>query len=692
MNAMGKTQEFGRNMSGYYLVFWSFAFFCLLPLCLAARVEAAPLQPVSIINVLVLYTPQASAGAGGTSSMLHQINTAVMEANTVFQNSQINARINLAHAAEINYRESGSVSNDLSRLRNPGNGVLAEAHKLRDQFNADLVCLITETGSDLWFYGLQGPSPDNAFSIVRRPYLTGGYYFPVALSFNFGCQLEPAYADSVGAFPYAYGYSFWGYDAFYSTVEGFSGQRIPFFSNPDIMYQGVPIGIPAGQLGAADNALVINQTAPIVAAFRGSASVTILPAISITSPVEASTFQAGSNIVLTVNATDADGKVVRVDYYYDGTNMLASEVVKPFTAVWRSVPMGEHSLFAVATDNAGATTISDPIHITVPPANDNFAGRSKLTGSSCTVHTSNALATAEPGEPDHAGLPAAYSLWWTYTAPANGVVTLDATRSSFDASLDVYTGNALDVLTEVTSTIWAPESAVRFQVAAGQNYQIAVDSADGETGNIELGLRFAPFPANDNFANRQQLNGNHIKVHADNRGATTEVSEENQYQLQGIASLWWTWTAPADGEFTLSLTGAASTNLWSAVFTGNALGDLAQVTFQYYDPMTFVMTAEKGVSYQIFEGSTGGALSPGPFDLNLDFLPEQSNDRFAKRTPIHGASINLSNSITGATFEPGTPASNYGYLPTIWWSWTAPFSGYVTIVCPSGQNIDVFTG
>ena len=96
------------------------------------------------------------------------------------------------------------------------------------------------------------------------------------------------------------------------------------------------------------------------------------------------------------------------------------------------------------------------------------------------------------GRPDHAGFPAAHSLWWTYAAPVNGVVLLDATASSFPASLDVYTGDQLNTLTEITSSSSSPESAVRFQVIAGQTYQIAVDGPDGQTGNINLRLSFAP--------------------------------------------------------------------------------------------------------------------------------------------------------------------------------------------------------
>ena len=120
--------------------------------------QAQTNQPVSVVNVLVLYTPQARNGAGGTTAILKQIDLAMLEADNVLQQSYAAARVQLALAARINYRESGSVSNDLARLRNPSDPVFRQAHQLRNQYAADLVCLVTETGSDYWYYGLQAGS------------------------------------------------------------------------------------------------------------------------------------------------------------------------------------------------------------------------------------------------------------------------------------------------------------------------------------------------------------------------------------------------------------------------------------------------------------------------------------------------------------------------------------------------------
>src|SRR5882724_9144060 len=69
------------------------------------------------------------------------------------------------------------------------------------------------------------------------------------------------------------------------------------------------------------------------------------------------------------------------------------------------------------------------------PVNDNFSGRLEISGLTNTLTGSNVGATKEPGEPDHAGDSGGHSVWWTWTAPTNGTVTVDTIGSSFDTLL-----------------------------------------------------------------------------------------------------------------------------------------------------------------------------------------------------------------------------------------------------------------
>jgi len=653
--------------------------------------------------VLVLYTPQAAAGAGGTAVLWNQINEAVVEANTVFQNSRVSTRIYLANVAQINYSESGSVSNDLARLANPNDSVFKTAHALRNQYQADLVCLITETGSDYDFYGLQGPSAENAFSILRQPFLTGLNYLPVVLSFNFGCQLERPYADSAAALPYGYGYSFYDNNAGveYSTVDAFSGVRLPAFSNPDIQYDGQALGIPTGEANPCDNALVLNQTTPIVAAFYGPARQTMPPAISINFPATNDTFYSGTNLTLTATASDPAGTVTSVAWYFDVTNEIASVTTAPYSAVWHNLPIGVHTLIAVATDNQHATTVSAPVEVTILPGNDNFASRWAIGKLPASFSEDNTLATAEPGEPDNNGTVPQHSLWWTWTAPADTYVAIVLATNSFPLSFSVYTGSSLTNLSLVVANGFGQQEPQQlfFRAKAGTTYQITADGQFGwGPGNVAFTLTPVTGPANDDFANRTPLSGSNLTINAHNLYASHEPGEPKNGGASGNASVWYAWTAPTDGQVTLTSISQLGT-LPVGFYTGTVLTNLAPVPCEtggnqelYGDGESLVFAVQAGVTYQIaFDNDLDYVNIPGPFTFNLGFVGVPSNDNFAQRTVISGSWISLTNNSLLATLEPAEPGDGSGN-PSIWWSWTAPAAGLVTVTSPLGDDLLVYTG
>ena len=145
------------------------------------------------------------------------------------------------------------------------------------------------------------------------------------------------------------------------------------------------------------------------------------------------------------------------------------------------VPLGLIALIGLATTALGA----------VP--NDNFASAELIPvgfNDWGTVNGTNATATAEPGEPRHAGTAAANSVWYSWTAPKDGTIYLDAFNSSFSARVAVYNGTTLSNL----SLVAASESAVvggkgggaRFRASAGTTYFVAVDTSSGAPGPFGL--------------------------------------------------------------------------------------------------------------------------------------------------------------------------------------------------------------
>lgn len=85
-----------------------------------------------------------------------------------------------------------------------------------------------------------------------------------------------------------------------------------------------------------------------------------------------------------------------------------------------------------------------------PPANNNFSGRTNLGSSEIVTRTGTTVeATLEAGEVNPGDVGGA-SVWYRWTAPANGWVTIDTVDSLADAAvprldtvLAVFTGTTL---------------------------------------------------------------------------------------------------------------------------------------------------------------------------------------------------------------------------------------------------------
>jgi hypothetical protein len=86
------------------------------------------------------------------------------------------------------------------------------------------------------------------------------------------------------------------------------------------------------------------------------------PTVAITSPLDESVFFQGGVVSIVATASDPDGTVTRVEFFADGMS-LAVVSNAPFAFDWVSPPLGQHELWAVATDNNGATNVSAVIHI-----------------------------------------------------------------------------------------------------------------------------------------------------------------------------------------------------------------------------------------------------------------------------------------------------------------------------------------
>jgi thiol-disulfide isomerase/thioredoxin len=83
-------------------------------------------------------------------------------------------------------------------------------------------------------------------------------------------------------------------------------------------------------------------------------------------------------------------------------------------------------------------------------------------------------------------------------------------------------------------------------------------------------------PLNDNFSNRTQLSGTTNFVLGSNLGATAEAGEPAHAAVQASSSVWWSWTAPLSGTFSVSTVGSSFDTL-VAVYRGSSITNLQSI-------------------------------------------------------------------------------------------------------------------
>ncbi len=231
----------------------------------------------SQIDVLVVYTPLAMIQLGGSSATNAYINQSISDTNSAYANSQINQRMHLVHAAQVSYAET---SYDLSyilqnHLTPTSDGNLDTVHSLRNSYNADLVVLLVQkTGLTCGVGWLMDSNFINnafapyGFSVVNvSSSCQSGSLFTLAHETGHNMGAQHNIEDSSGQGAYSYSYGHWASDYSFRTVMAYdcpSGcQRIKYFSNPNVFYNGLTTGT-----SGRNNARTLNNTALVVANFR----------------------------------------------------------------------------------------------------------------------------------------------------------------------------------------------------------------------------------------------------------------------------------------------------------------------------------------------------------------------------------------------------------------------------------------
>ncbi len=360
------------------------------------------------------------------------------------------------------------------------------------------------------------------------------------------------------------------------------------------------------------------------------------------------------------------------------------------------VEMADAGLYSVTiTDGTLTSTLfADELRVNAPAISlqDQFEDSELLQteeGEALRVGD-NIGATRQTGEPEHAGVSGAHSVWFSWEAPANGYVEIETEGSSIDTRLAAYTGSAVEALSEVASdddTDSDISSEILFGVQSGTTYHIAIDSPRGQEGRIAIELEFT----------ETELIPLTIASQPAEQRVQAGQNAQFMVQAEGQGDLTYQWFLNG-----LAIDGATGT-MWN--FANTSTNTVGTYFVTVTDPGTGLIITSEPASLYISESELNGTpvaespLGSPEFKFNIaqNNVQNQSarsqlgarSDSFPRGgAPVSGFTNRQIYNTFGATTESNEP--DHCGVPggaSQWTIFTPPFDGTV-VMDTNGSDFD----
>ena len=257
------------------------------------------------------------------------------------------------------------------------------------------------------------------------------------------------------------------------------------------------------------------------------------------------------------------------------------------------------------------------------PINDDFSSHYYPHWWWSAWPDSNAGATKEPGEPDHAGNAGGHSVWYVDTAYGPRRIAVNTCGSTIDTLLGMYTGADVAHLTTLDSSDdsdqcgpGATGGVVSAYLQDRTDYYVAIDGKNGGSGDFTL-----EYVLNDDFSRPGSLgdgvlSDDRLKVGA-TIGATKEPGEPPHAGDAGGRSVWYRLVPRSSTWIELDTCDATYAHMDTllAVYTGGAPNALAPVASNDDTPgcgpggqgSRLVFFGGAGTDYRVAVDGKGGA-------------------------------------------------------------------------------------
>lgn len=414
----------------------------------ATKVPADKAQTVTEITVLMPYTAAAQASV---ADIIATANLGVSRSNSGYQRSNVQISLRLVGTMLVaGYDElaQGKTYNSVLDEITQGvtTGPFQPVHAQRDALGADLVALLfnrREFCGLAWQPGTPSAQTANLGVSVNTATCIPFDVIAHELGHNMGLDHDrfvmPAAPNTT------YNFGFVSLPGQFRDIMSYNNQcqqanvncqQINNFSNPNVTFNNLPTGVPAGTDGAADSARRLNETKDAIAAYRA----TVTPPVSLLSAVTPVARATAVNNTVTAFATiintgaqagtgcsiklPADAN--NINFTYQGRNFPGGIPENPNTPV--TIPAGGTYNFLMSlTPTAEIST-----NLALVFSCDNATPAPSVTGLNTFLLTATAGAPAD--------------LVSIAVTPTNdGIVTLPLGGSNFAALAAINIGAAANL-------------------------------------------------------------------------------------------------------------------------------------------------------------------------------------------------------------------------------------------------------
>lgn len=323
-------------------------------------------------------------------------------------------------------------------------------------------------------------------------------------------------------------------------------------------------------------------------------------------------------------------------------------------------------------DTDGAQNLYGPLGI---PANDKFVNAIAVVLSNGTAKVTgyNTNATKETGEPRHADNAGGHSVWWKWTAPSSGTITVDTRGSYSDTTLGIYTGSTHASLTTIASNDdidrgIVQASTVTFSAVSGVTYYIAVDGFDADSSGLTLNFNSTTIAIGSAPVITTQPVSKTVtagttasfSVLASGNPTPTYQWQKGGIGISGANASTYTIASPASGDagnYTVTATNSIGTVTSSvATLTVNTLPTITtqpvSATATAGTTVIFSVNATAGTSSIAYQWSQGNLAVTGATSASLNLGNVQSSNAGDYTVTLTTAAGSVTSAVATLTVTP----------------------------------------